>query len=677
MQILIIDNFDSFTNNIAQYVHEACGVMPVIVPNTAAEETLNLHAFDAVILSPGPGHPARAADFGVCRYVLATASLPILGVCLGHQGISHFYGGTVEHAPRPVHGYRSKIEHCGQNLFIGIPQGIEVVRYHSLICTSVPDCLEVTARTQDGLIMALAHRERPVYGVQFHPESIDSECGHQIILNFIQLVREQSNRVSSICPLRKALHDVGGPTEVRCQMELLSTNYDPAGTFSALFADFPTAFWLDSELSDSPNARYSIMGGSNAQSTLKFSYAVDTNMLSIAGPKGCTSVPGDFFQLMDTILKILNFDEPEDAPVPFRAGFIGYLGYELKALTGSPNTHASDLPDALLYLPQNIIVFDHQTSETWLCHFWGSSLTLPDHSIGPLKAQIPLFIPGAVAEEKLSLADSSETYIEKVKTCLQQINDGESYEICLTNRAQLQLEDDPLSTYLRMRLISPVPYGAYLKDEHFSVLSASPETFLKIEANGRIKSKPIKGTRPRGNTPEHDNWLKQDLQNSAKDRAENLMIVDLVRHDLNGICVPGTIKVPVAFDIETYSSVHQLVSTIQGKLRHGIGPFAAIKACFPGGSMTGAPKLRTMEIIDRLESSARGVYSGALGWIGLDGYTHLSIVIRTAVVRGQIAQFGIGGAIVAASDPQEEMQETLVKASVPFYSIKGQVDTTS
>ena len=148
------------------------------------------------------------------------------------------------------------------------------------------------------------------------------------------------------------------------------------------------------------------------------------------------------------------------------------------------------------------------------------------------------------------------------------------------------------------------------------------------------------------------------------------MIVDLVRHDLNGICVPGSVKVPRAFAIESYSSVHQLVSTVEGQLRAGIAPFAAIRACFPGGSMTGAPKRRTMQIIDRLESSARGVYSGALGWIGMDGYSDLSIVIRTAVLKDGTASFGIGGAIVAASDPAEEMRETLVKASVPFHSIK-------
>jgi len=149
------------------------------------------------------------------------------------------------------------------------------------------------------------------------------------------------------------------------------------------------------------------------------------------------------------------------------------------------------------------------------------------------------------------------------------------------------------------------------------------------------------------------------------------MIVDLVRHDLNSVCVAGSVEVPEAFAIESYSSVHQLVSTVQGQLRADVDAFGAIKACFPGGSMTGAPKVRTMAIIDRLEASARGVYSGALGWIGVDGYSDLSVVIRTAVVQDGTATFGIGGAIVAASDPAEEMEETLVKASVPYHSIRG------
>lgn len=668
MRTLIVDNFDSFTNNIAQYLYEVCGELPVVLPNTHSLAQLGLERFDAVVLSPGPGHPANEADFGVCREVLEHAGLPILGVCLGHQGINCFFGGQVACAPEPVHGYRTRIRHDDSGLFAGIAQDFEVVRYHSLVCTEVPDCLAVTARSDCGLVMGIAHRERPIWGVQFHPESIDSQHGRQLLRNFVRLVHE--GRCDGGLPeLAEALRAVGAPQRLALEVQLLTPTPSALESFRSQFAGQAAAFWLDSELAERKQARYSLMGACDPDSALAFAYDVARHCLEIRGPGGQRQLHGDFFELMAAVLHCLRPAQPARGPFPFGAGLVGYLGYELKALTGGRDTHASDLPDALLYLPQTMLVFDHQCDKAWHCHLWGPRQPPPSVSARGT-APSPAFRPGAVDESALELADSSSTYQQKVAACLQQITDGESYEICLTNRARMPCSETPLGVYQRMRAISPVPYGAFLDTGEFAILSASPERFLRIDGDGRILSRPIKGTRPRGSTPEADRRLREELAGSAKDRAENLMIVDLVRHDLNGVCVPGSVTVPEAFVIESYSSVHQLVSTVQGQLRADIGPFAAIKACFPGGSMTGAPKRRTMEIIDRLESSARGVYAGALGWIGVDGYTDLSIVIRTAVLKDGVARFGIGGAIVADSDPVQEMQETLVKASVPFHSIR-------
>lgn len=668
MRTLIVDNFDSFTNNIAQYLYEVCGEQPVVLPNTRSFEQLDLDRFDAVVLSPGPGHPTRTADFGVCREVLERARIPLLGVCLGHQGINCHFGGKVEHAPQPVHGYRTRIHHDGSDLFAGIAQDFEVVRYHSLVCTEVPDCLVVTARSECGLVMGLAHRERPIWGVQFHPESIDSEHGRQVLRNFVRMVSERRAHRRQM-EVAEALRAAGGPLRLGFDCQPLARLPDPLDTFASQFADAGAAFWLDSELADRGQARYSLMGGCAPGAALVFAYDVENRQLSIDGPQGRSVLKGDFFELMALVMARLRPAQRPDAPFPFTGGLVGYLGYELKALTGTDNIHVSALPDALFYLPQNLLVFDHLRGKAWQCHLWGERLILkPAREVTrhpPMR-----FFPGAVAEAALGLADCAATYREKVDVCLRQIIDGESYEICLTNRARVACAEPPLEVYQRMRAISPVPCGAFIDTGDFAILSASPETFLRIDLGGRILSRPIKGTRPRGCNTEVDQSLRQDLADSSKDRAENLMIVDLVRHDLNGICVPGSVKVPRAFAIESYSSVHQLVSTVEGQLRADITPFAAIRACFPGGSMTGAPKRRTMEIIDRLESSARGVYAGALGWIGVDGYTDLSIVIRTAVLKDGTASFGIGGAIVAASDPAEEMHETLVKASVPFHSIR-------
>lgn len=672
MNILIVDNFDSFTNNIAQYLYEASGKYPTVLPNTVTFECLKLHKYDAVVLSPGPGHPAREADFGICHEVLARTKLPILGVCLGHQGINCFYGGTVDRAPKPVHGYRARISHSGTDLFAGVPQNFEAVRYHSLVCTDVPPCLEITASSACGLVMGIAHREFPIWGVQFHPESIESEYGLQIFRNFVELASKYAKgcRATEGSAVYSAIRKVGGPTHLSVTFTPLAQRRSCAELFTANFSDKKHVFWLDCELSSNPLSNYSLMGECGTDCALVFSYDVNERVLSISGPAGSETVRGDFFSLMEEVTDLVTVDTPRQLPFPFRGGLVGYLGYELKDLHGASNSHVSELPDALFYLPQNMLVIDHAEEKTYSCHLWGQDpVVFASNTMTPFKQF--RYAPGPVAESVLSLADSSAVYMEKINECLQKIIDGESYEICLTNRAHLKCEVSPISCYMRMRRISPVPYGAYINTGAFCILSASPETFLTIDPSGRITSRPIKGTRPRGQTPEADAMHKQSLASSTKDRAENLMIVDLVRHDLNSVCVPGSVTVPQAFDIMSYSSVHQLVSTIEGRLLVGVTTFVAIKACFPGGSMTGAPKLRTMEIIDQLESTARGIYSGALGWIGLDGYTDLSIVIRTAVIKDGIACFGIGGAIVAASDPIEEMEETLVKASVPFHSIIG------
>jgi para-aminobenzoate synthetase len=262
-----------------------------------------------------------------------------------------------------------------------------------------------------------------------------------------------------------------------------------------------------------------------------------------------------------------------------------------------------------------------------------------------------------------------DAYIERIGECFQEINDGESYEICLTNRVTVDARIDPLRTYSYLRRVSPVPYGALLDFPDVAVLCASPERFMAIGLDRLAESKPIKGTRPRGRTPAEDEALRQDLLTSEKDLAENRMIVDLLRNDLNVVSEIGSVHVPVLFNVETYAPVHQLVSTIRGRLRPAESAVTCVRAAFPGGSMTGAPKIRTMQIIDRLEGGARGVYSGALGWFSLSGAADLNIVIRTLVATREQLSFGVGGAIIALSDAQQEYEETAVKSRAMITSV--------
>ncbi|HKT56909.1 MAG TPA: aminodeoxychorismate synthase component I [Microbacterium sp.] len=680
-RVLIIDNFDSFTNNIADAVAGVTGTAPIVVDNRMPFDELPWAEVDAVIIGPGPGHPAIPADFGVCREVIERAPYPILGVCLGHQGIAQIFGGTVDRAPAPAHGLVHEIVHDGTGLFAGIPSPFPVVRYHSLAVTAVPDVLRVTARTDDGVVMALEHRSLPIWGVQFHPESVAGGHGADLLRRFTALADEYN--ASRHAAVAQAFTAVGGVLAGVPHVEELPWPDDPAALYADQVGD-ADGFWLDSSQPEHPDAGVSVMGAA----AVTLTYRLSDRTLTLRGPLGERAVAGDAFTLLGELLDHLDWP----GAGPFTAGLAGYLGYELKALCGASETYESATPDAAFVWPAAFVVLDHRThrafrhtlapvgppvveraerDETQRAD--GSAPGVSSRSLALARSTTGggvaggAYSPGAVAERELVLRDEREAYLGKIARAQAHILDGDSYEVCLTDSAAVSAPHDPFAAYLEMRRISPVPYGAYLRLGELAVLSASPETFLRVERDGRITTRPIKGTRPRGATPEADAALEHELATSTKDRAENLMIVDLSRHDLGGVCEPGTVDVPELFAVQSFSSVHQLVSTITGRRRTGIHTLDVVRACFPPGSMTGAPKRRTMEIIDELEGAARGPYAGALGWLDASGAAALSVVIRTLVVDGAQASFGVGGAITALSDPEDEFTEILVKASVPHH----------
>ena len=267
--------------------------------------------------------------------------------------------------------------------------------------------------------------------------------------------------------------------------------------------------------------------------------------------------------------------------------------------------------------------------------------------------------------------EDRDAYRANIAACQHEIFEGETYEICLTTELHSDGAIDPLAAYRALRSRNPAPHAALLRLGDVSVLSSSPERFLRVDRERIVESKPIKGTAPRAVHPAEDAYRGAALAADEKSRAENLMIVDLVRNDLGRVCALGSVDVPALMAIESYATVHQLVTTVRGRLRDDASAIDCIRAAFPGGSMTGAPKLRTLEIIDRLEAGPRGVYSGALGFLSVNGTADLSIVIRTLVASRHGLQIGAGGAIVAGSDPDAEHDEMLLKARAVLEAVGG------
>ncbi|WP_409484416.1 aminodeoxychorismate synthase component I [Arsenicicoccus dermatophilus] len=390
-------------------------------------------------------------------------------------------------------------------------------------------------------------------------------------------------------------------------------------------------------------------------------------------------------------------DPGAELPFDLVDGWIGYLGYELKGDLGAVNRHTSHRPDAVWLRCERLLVLDHETGRAWLVgHGAGAAAWVararevlrdlaahgPTRSAPRPQSEDATGVRTAGVEPQgagpqggrrraspqhdapgdVRLARDTDTYRADVAACLEALRRGESYEICLTDTVLTSCAGDPFAAYLRLRELNPAPHAAYLRLGDTHVLSASPELFLRVGRDGWVETKPIKGTAPRHADPVEDARAAADLAADAKTRAENLMIADLLRNDLSRVCDPGTVQVPALMAVESYATVHQLVTTVRARIAPGRTGIDAVEACFPGGSMTGAPKHRTMEIIDGLETRARGIYSGALGLVDRSGALDLSVVIRTAVVEDGEAEIGAGGAIVLDSDPDAETEEMLLKA---------------
>ena len=680
MQTLIIDHYDSFTYNLFQLIAQIQGKEPLVIAHDS-ETLINLDpdSYDNIILSPGPGQPENLQAFKPGKSLILNSDKPILGVCLGHQGIFSAFGGRVEPAPSPVHGRISTIIHNQDALFQHIANPLQVMRYHSLLCTGpVPEELVITAWTKDGLIMGLRHRHKPIWGIQYHPESIASEYGQQLLFNFkhltLQYYQQRGKKLPSqqlslsIYKDRNQLVQPQSVTVLEVITEKLPFQGDVAGVFQTLFSPHASAVWLDSSQIIPGFSRFSYMGALQGPLAYQLTYDVKTQITTKNQGEDTTLYPMSIFAYLQQVLDGMRLNTSADLPFDFQGGFIGYFGYELNQETAPiSEVKAAAHPDAQWLFLDRFIAFDHQEQCCYLVavtsqeHLAANTqwLKTTRQAFNHISALTPTSLPPQAVHG--NWVQTSKTYMTKIQDCLNYIEAGESYEICLTNKLEFDYSIDPLRFYVNLRHCHPAPHAALLQFSDVTIACSSMERFLKIDQHRQIQAKPIKGTMPRGKSQTEDQQFALELKESEKFSSEHLMIVDLLRNDLGKISQIGSVAVKDLMAVETYATVHQLVSVIVGQLKPDSHIMDCIQHAFPGGSMTGAPKIRTMSILNKLETQARGIYSGSLGYISLNGTVDLNIVIRTAEITADKISIGAGGAIIALSDPAEEFQEMVLK----------------
>ncbi len=739
IQTFIIDNFDSFTFNLVDLVAGINHTAPTVIKNNQLSVGgLLALPYDNLIISPGPGTVAAARDIGICLDVIAQNKKPLLGVCLGHQAIAYHFGGRgpgIIDVGQPIHGKATKIFHNGKGLFAGVPNPFLAGRYHSLVVreeTLSPD-IEITARDEAGNIMGLAHRHRPIYGVQFHPESILTPDGKKILENFFALAESFMDKNTTA---KKHHHLATAPAPLKTkktnqakkiwceELPYMLDNDKSPHIFTHCFLPHGNAIWLEGdEKTGWGRQGFSYMA--MAESTPSGKHMARPSILTVDRFSG----DDDFFAQLARVAQDFSFDDEATSDLPetliknldtiFLGGAMGFLAYEGRVLCPDAfhapypphDSQKTSLPDGFFIIARRLLVQDKINGKTYLLAIddagdgdegmnnakqWFASVKATIDTIPQQKLQTMAAAPG----HQLSWAfdKSKDLYIKNVKESIAAIKRGEVYQLCLTNQltATLPMQSTtpaPFDIYCHLRQDNHTPYRGFLSINLSAVnnqspstggasqdkptcqaalLCFSPEEFLQINQHKKIITKPIKGTIRRDSDAATDKALAEQLLASEKNRAENVMIIDLLRNDLTRVATLGSIKVEKNCALESFDRVHQLVSTITADLADDKNIADLLMASFPGGSMTGAPKIRAMELLAKMEDRPRGIYAGAFGYIG--NITNLAMVIRSLIVEEIKNTYhyslSVGGGIVVDSKPEEEWQELLWKSSAIIESLK-------
>lgn len=773
ISLLLIDHYDSFTYNLYDMLAQLTVKPPQVVAKDAFDgwDPQFWSDIDGIILSPGPGSPQDQPVFSK-EAIRCNPHLPILGVCLGHQLLAIEYGATVDKAPIPIHGQDHWINNEQESIFQDLPPSFRAVRYHSLAATDLPeDVLQVTATSSDDVVQGIQHTKYPHHGVQFHPESIGTQYGMELLDNFcrmVQVKKRESSSQESMIPAPFPSENAIGPTN----QEALSPRFqvfvhslsptedestvEPVEAFEEIYGSESHAIWLDSSSAPSSGRGTVDIMAAPTSSVDVIEYYLNHNTTDILTRLqnelfDGTAITQDFnivetdFRTVQRVQDQANLAGP---PFDYRGGYLGFLGYDVRhdtqrflqqqescqesfpsLATTRDGTNAT-IPASAFFLARQSLVYHHPT-----CTWYLIGLVEKDNDIEDIlkwmestskvlmkkgsKPKADAFYGAAkdptdmdkTGRKPLAFVPNrpKATYEQDIANCNEFIQMGESYQLCLTNQLEAFVEK-PLSTwnlYRKLRLRNPAPYSSYFRwnmesasvsttsNSSFAICCSSPERFMSVKRKKlhplgptflQAEAKPIKGTcarvEPQNGIFLSDSEVREDerrarsLEISLKNRAENLMIVDLLRNDMSRVCEIGSVHVAKLMAIESFATVHQMVSTIRGTLPEQTTSIDLLRASFPGGSMTGAPKIRAMELLEELEDNvSRGPYAGSLGYLSVNGCMDMNIIIRTAVVTpdengGRKISIGAGGAITALSETQDEYEEMLLKARAVVQAVQ-------
>jgi para-aminobenzoate synthetase len=692
MKILLIDNYDSFTYNVFQYLKEMKNEVICIRNDKISIKEIEEMNTDIIFISPGPGNPRSA---GICLEVVKyfAGKISIFGICLGHQVIGEAFGGKIVHAKELYHGKISKIFTNSKGVFKNLPREFIATRYHSLVVEkgTLPDCFEVTCQTLDGEIMGIKHKNHNIEGVQFHPESIKTNIGKNILLEFLQRTEkligkdsinksnnyedentikfDELNKIKQIGVKQYGLK-FNVKNDFLNIFENIRAKYGEYNCTILDSVDGPTVDCSKSYIGVFPqydliisNRRMKISTDNKCINDIfienfKKLYDVKEKNFNLEGYK--------FSDIYPTISTMFKETRMHGIEINFSNGLIGVFSYEyLHYIEKIENKNKSVLkfPDVHLKYFSTILQYDKDTSE----------LIVINNEI-PGMEQTSLNLERVIYEKENLISDynnnvicpttlesfsnvTREEFFSKVAKAKQYIKDGDIFQIQIGRRLHIKDNINPFNVYKKLRRINPSPYMFYWECEEYQLISNSPELQLKVE-NRKVIIRPIAGTsKGKGKTKEEAKILKHELENNPKEQAEHIMLVDLARNDIGRIAIPGSVKVSKLMHTEEFSNVFHLTSNVEGEILGEINIMKLFESTFPAGTLTGAPKVRAMEIINELENEERGPYGGAFGFFDFKGNILSSIIIRTILRKGEDLYLQASAGIVADSKDYLEWNE--------------------